>query len=201
MDYKALSMFSLISTSDQVRYDHYPYITANIFASVLPEQAAVWSYPVDSGLYDPKREELANERVSRERVVMNMVNSILGRIHLASRISLLDEEKQGLIKEGIELYDRIREEKLIAMPSLPLGYAKFGDKLVASGLKCGDKLYLAVWNLGGERHVSIPLPEVTVKKAKIAYPMSLETTFSFDSSSLTVDFTEDMQAKIFEIDI
>ena len=199
MDYKALSMFSLISTSDQVRYDHYPYITANIFASVLPEQAAVWSYPVDSALYDPKNEELVNERVSRERVVMNMVNSILGRIHLASRINLLDEEKQLLIKEGIELYDRIRDDKLISLPYLPQGYAKFGDKTVASGLICGEKLYLAVWNLGGERRVKIPLPEISVKSAKAAYPLSLETRFSFDSSSLTVDFTEDMQARIFEI--
>lgn len=201
MDYKALSMFSLISTSDQVRYDHYPYITANIFASVLPEQAAVWSYPVDSELYDPRNEEIVNERVSRERVVMNMVNSILGRIHLASRINLLDEEKHALIKEGIELYDRIRDDKLISLPYLPGGYASFGDKTVASGLLCGEKLYLAVWNLGGERHVEIKLPEISVKDAKVAYPRSLETNFSFDSSSLTIDFTEDMQARIFEIKI
>lgn len=201
MDYKALSMFSLISTSDQVRYDHYPYITANIFASVLPEQAAVWSYPVDSELYDPRNEEIVNERVSRERVVMNMVNSILGRIHLASRINLLDEEKRALIKEGIELYDKIRDDKLISLPYLPKGYANFGDKTVASGLLCGEKLYLAVWNLGGERHVEIKLPEISVKDAKVVYPLSLETKFSFGNSSLTVDFTEDMQARIFEIDL
>ena len=201
MDYKALSMFSLISTSDQVRYDHYPYITANIFASVLPEQAAVWSYPVDSALYDSRNEDLVNERVSRERVVMNMVNSILGRIHLASRINLLDEEKQALIKEGIKLYDRIRDHKLISLPYLPMGYASFGDKTVASGLICGETLYLAVWNLGGERHVEIKLPEISVRDVKVAYPLSLETKFSFDSSSLTLDFTEDMQARIFEIKI
>lgn len=201
MDYKALSMFSLISTSDQTRYDHYPYITANIFATVLPEQAAVWSYPVDSELYKSGEEALVNDRVSRERVVMNMVNAVLGRIHLASRIDLLDEEKQALIKEGIELYDRIRDEKLTSLPYLPLGYAIFGDKLAASGLKCGNKVYLAVWNLGGERHVNIPLPEICVKNAKVAYPLSLETKFSFDNSSLTVDFTEDFQARIFELDI
>ena len=201
IDYKALSMFSLVSTSDQVRYDHYPYITANIFASVLPEQAAVWSYPVDSTLYDARNEQLVNERVSRERVAMNMVNAILGRIHLASRINLLDEEKQALIKEGIELYDIIRDEKLTALPYMPLGYTKFGDTLVSSGLMTDEKLYLAVWNLHGERHVNIPLPDVCVKNARVAYPLSLETSFSFDRSSLTVDFSEDMQARIFEIDI
>lgn len=200
-DYKALSMFSLISTSDQVRYDHYPYITANIFASVLPEQAAVWSYPVDSELYDRNNEDVVNGRVSIERVAMNMVNAILGRIHLASRINLLDQEKQELIKEGIELYDRIRDEKLTSLPYMPLGYAKFGDTLVSSGLLTDKKLYLAVWNLNGERHVNIPLPDISVKNAKVAYPLSLETNFSFDSSSLTVDFTEDMQARIFEIDV
>ena len=199
MDYQALSMFSLISTSDQTRYDHYPYITANIFASVLPEQAAVWSYPVGSDIYKANEEEIVNERASRERVVMNMVNSVLGRIHLASRIDLLDGEKQALIQEGVRFYDRIRDDKLRSLPYLPLGYAKFGQELVATGLKCEDKLYLAVWNLGGERHARIPLPEICVKDARVAYPLSLETRFTFDRSSLTVDFTEDFQARIFEI--
>jgi alpha-galactosidase len=201
MDYKALSMFSLISTSDQVRYDHYPYITSNIFASVLPEQAAVWSYPVDSELYTRADEAAVNDRVTKERVVMNMVNSILGRIHLASRINLLDEEKRSLIREGVELYHRIKDEKQRSLPYMPRGFAKFGDKTVASGLICGEKLYLAVWNLGGERHVDISLPEIDVKDVKVAYPLSLETKFTFDKSSLTVDFTEDMQARIFEISI
>ena len=45
------------------------------------------------------------------------------------------------------------------------------------------------------------ISEICVKNARVAYPLSLETKFSFDSSSLTVDFTEDFQARIFELDI
>lgn len=201
MDYKALSMFSLISTSDQVRYDHYPYITANIFASVLPEQAAVWSYPVDSAFYDPNNKNAVNDLISEERVAMNMINSILGRIHLASRINLLDEGKRALIREGVELYNKIKDDKLVSLPYLPCGFAEFGDKTVVSGLICNEKLYLAVWNLNGERHIRISLPEIDVKNVSVAYPTSLETHFVFDHNSISVDFTEDFQARLFEIKI
>ena len=201
MDYKALSLFSLISTSDQIRYDHYPYITANIFASVLPEQAAVWSYPVDWTVFDGKNTEGVDERVSLERVAVNMVNAVLGRIHLASAIDLLDEEKQALIREGIDFYDQIREDKLRALPYLPLGYAAFGDTHLAAGLLTEEKLYLAVWNLGGEKKMTVPLDGLCVKSARVAYPLSLKTEFTYGPSSLTVEFTEEHQARIFEISL
>ncbi len=201
MDYKALSVFSLISTSDQTDYNRYPYIAGNIIASVLPEQAAVWSYPVDSKLYDPQDEASVNGKVSKERVVINMVNALLGRIHLASRIQLLDFEKQALIKEGVELYNKLTPEKLVALPYLPKGYTAFGDSFVSAGFKTENKLYLAVWNLSGERNVTLPLPEIDVKNVTVAYPTSLPTSYSFDASSITVNFTEDEQARFFEIDI
>lgn len=199
IDYRALSMFNLVSTSDQTAYNRYPYIAGNICASVLPEQAAVWSYPVDSALYDSEHEDKVNDRVSKERVVINMINALLGRIHLASRFYLLDEEKRGLIREGIDCYNRLTPEKLQALPYMPLGYCQFGDTLVASGLKTENKLYLAVWNLGGERHIQLPLPEITLRDVRIAYPTTLETRFVYDESSLTIDFTEDEQARLFEI--
>ncbi|MBE6913029.1 MAG: hypothetical protein E7473_10945 [Ruminococcaceae bacterium] len=199
IDYKALSLFSLVSTSDQMDYLAYPYISANIIASVLPEQAAVWSYPVGSDVYDSVPEDEVNERISKERVVLNMINSLLGRVHLASRIQLLDDEKRELIKEGIEVYNSISKDKLRATPYLPKGYAEYGDTFVASGLKTEKKVYLAVWNLGGERHTELPLPGIKAKDIKVLYPTDLATNFSFDSFSLTIDFTEDIQARFFEI--
>ena len=201
MDYRALSMFSLVSTSDQVAYNFYPYITGNIFASVLPEQAAVWSYPVDSKLYDPDNEGKVNELVSKERVVLSMVNAILGRIHLASRIHLLDEEKRALIREGMDVYHRLTPEKLESVPYLPKGYTEYKDTFVATGIKTDEKVYLAVWNLNGDRTVKLPLPEIQVKDVKVIYPTTLETKYTFDEASLTVEFTEDEQARLFEITI
>lgn len=198
-DYKALSMFHLISTSDQTNWLHYPYITGNIFLSVLPEQAAVWSYPVDDSLYDPSDPAATNSKVSKERVILNMVNAVLGRIHLASRIHLLDAEKQALIREGVDFYNRIVPQKLQSVPYLPVGYTMFEDTLVASGIKTDDTLYLGIWNLHGDRDVTIPLPEICVKTVSIAYPAAIPIPFSFTENSLTAHFTEDAQARIFEI--
>ncbi len=199
IDYKALSIFHLLSTSDQTDYLAYPYISANISASVLPEQAAVWSYPVGTDVYDSVPESEVNANISKERVVINMVNSLLGRVHLASRLQLLDDEKRALVREGIDVYDKMTPDKLCSVPYLPKGYAQYGDTFVASGLRCENKIYLAVWNLGGEHHVKLDLPEIAAKDVKVAYPTTLETKFSFDQSSLTIDFTEDIQARLFEI--
>jgi len=200
-DYKALSIFHLISTSDQTNYILYPYICGNILCSVLPEQAAVWSYPVDSKTLVSDDPKATNKNVSRERVVMNMINALLGRIHLASRLQWLDEGKLALVKEGISLYKRIVDEKLRSVPYLPKGYTHYGDPFVAAGFQTEQKVYLAVWNLGGQRLVKLPLPEIVVKDVKVAYPSSLETLFSFDNYSLTLEFTEDYQARFFEITI
>lgn len=200
-DYKALSMFHLISTSDQINWLHYPYITGNIFMSVLPEQAAVWSYPVDENVYVAGDPAATNANVSQERVALNMINAVLGRIHLASRIQQLDEGKQALIREAVDFYKRIAAEKLEAVPYFPKGYAMFGDTTVASGIRTDKKAYLAVWNLRGERDVTIPLPEITAKAVSVAYPTALPTDFAFTKDSLTVHFTEDEQARIFAIEL
>jgi len=200
MDYRALSLFHLISTSDQTDYRHYPYITANIFASVLPEQAAVWSYPVPGKLYSKVGGDAVNDYVSKEQVIINMINAVLGRIHLASRIHLLDAEKSELIREGIQFYNKITPEKLTAVPYLPKGFSRFGDTFAAAGLKTDTKIYLAVWNLGGERHVHLPLPDITVKHIRTAYPSAAEMNFCYDAASVTLEFSEDEQARILEID-
>ena len=198
-DYKALSIFHLISTSDQTNYMHYPYIVGNIFCSVLPEQAAVWSYPIDKMMYVEGGDEGSDALCTKERIVVNMINALLGRIHLASRIHLLSEEKKALIKEGITLYNRLTPDKLKAVPYLPKGYSMFGDTFVAAGLKTEQKVYLAVWNLNGERHVKLDLPDIEVEDIKVLYPTTLPTTFDFDKSSVTMYFSEDIQARFFEI--
>ena len=200
-DYKALSMFHLISTSDQIDYMHYPYITANVFASVLPEQAAVWSYPISDDVFKECAADEVDRKISKERVVINMVNAVLGRIHLASRLFLLSEEKLALVREGIEFYNAITPEKLCAVPYFPKGYAKFGDTLVSVGIKTDKKVYLAVWNLNGEKHIELKLPEICAKAASVAYPKSLATEFELRDNTLIIDFAEDAEARIFEIEI
>ena len=200
MDYETLSHFSIVSTSDQVLYQKYPYIAGNILSAVLPEQAAVWSYPVDTWQNDFNGTcEWVEQHVTNEQTVMNMINSFLGRMHLASHLELLNDEKFALVKEGVEYYNSIREAKKTAVPYMPIGFTNFGKKLVASGLLTEKKLYLAVWNLGGEREVTIPLEGITPVSASIAYPACSTIDYKLAQNSLQINFTADVQARMFEI--
>ncbi len=62
------------------------------------------------------------------------------------------------------------------------------------------KLLLAVWNLGGERELRIPLTDLQPVGARVAYPADARgVTYTLDANTLTVHFTEDYQARMLEI--
>ncbi len=204
MDYGTLSHFSIVSTSDQTSYLRYPYIAGNVLAAVIPEQAAVWSYPVgtDTPGFTPTS-EWVNANISDEQVIMNMINSLLGRIHLASHLELLDERKLDLIAEGIAFYDSIIAFKKTAVPYMPLGLCRFGNTLVASGIKNESTLLLAVWNLGGEPSVQIPLQGLAPKSVRVIYPAKPEFAIpcSLAGNVLHVAFTQSNQARMLELQL
>ena len=191
MDYKTLSVFPLVSTSDQTRYCNYPYIAGNILSAVLPEQAAVWSYPVDT---------ISKELPDDEKVVVNMINSLLGRMHLASDVSKLTDKQKELVKEGVTYFKSIANDKKRSVPYFPLGFTDFSQQTVAAGFKTDKKLYLAVWNLGGENKVEIPVSQ-GIKSVAVGYPKNIHLDYSFTETALTVRFSEPFQARFFEIEI
>ncbi len=203
MDYQTLTHFSIVSTSDQTHYDKYPYIAGNVLSAVLPEQAAVWSYPVGSdyvinGVFQPD-EQWMRENVSDEQVIMNMINSFLGRMHLASHLEMLTSRQFSLVKEGIEYYNKLTAVKCAAMPYFPCGFSRFGDSFVASGFSVGNKKHLAVWNLSDDnltRKISVG----NVASVKCVYPKDNVLKFDVDSGVLTVHFTQKNQARFFELD-
>lgn len=200
MDYGTLSHFSLVSTSDQTNYKKYPYIAANVLAGVLPEQAAVWSYPVSgvSGFSYLPIEELD---ITDEIIALNMINSFLGRMHLASHLETLSEEKLELVRAGVEYYDSLTPHKKRALPFLPVGFACYEDTHAASGFISDDKhLFLAVWNLGAKSSFSIPMGRRIVS-AKVGYPASMKCDFSVNGDTLTVNFDNDYMARFFEIEL
>ena len=178
MDHKTLSTFSLMSTSDQIHYDKYPYIAGNILSAVLPEQAAVWSYPVT--------EDCSGGDVSDDRIAMNMVNSFLGRMHLASHLERLNEEQLGLIREGVAYYNSLTEMKKCALPYFPNGFTSFGAESVCAGLKDGNRIYLAVWNMGQGKQVQVNIPNIT--KASIGYPQKTDVGIAWNVDTLTLSF-------------
>lgn len=191
MDYKTLSVYSLISTSDQVQYLDYPYIAGNVLAAAIPEQAAVWSYPVGSDVKTPE--------VSAERIVVNMINSFLGRMHLASHIDEMDLEQLALVKEGVTYYNSLTEPKKKGLPYFPKGLTAFGADNVAAGFKTDNKIYLAVWCLKGATEVTVSIQE-GIKDAKIAYPTNSPTKFTVDGKDLCILFEKNKSAAFFEIE-
>ena len=202
MDDKTLAQFDMVSTSDQTSCYKYPYIVGNIFSAVLPEQAGVWSYPVNSyGTEDEPfepTEDYVDAHVSKEIVAMNMINAILGRMHLASHLELLSEDKKALVKEGIDYYNKLVEVKKRALPVFPLGFTDFRQDNVAVGLKDGDKIYLAVWHLEGKKSVYMTFNE-DISSVKVGYPTGFDTKYSVEKNVLKIEFSDERVGRIFEI--
>lgn len=90
MDYAMLSHFQLQSSSDQMDYKKYPAILTGAMAAVLPEQLAVWSYPLENGT--PKEASF------------NMVNAMLCRIHQSGNLANLNPPSLEQVKKGIKVY-------------------------------------------------------------------------------------------------
>ena len=203
MDYETLSHFSICSTSDQTDYIKYPYIAGNILAGVLPEQAAVWSYPVGIGeIGKPLTCDSAwvGNNITKERIVMNMINSLLGRMHLASHIELLSEDQLDLVKEGVECYNLLSNVKKRALPYFPNGFCRFGDEVVCSGLLDGSDLYLAVWNLTDKKHTNVKINK-SVKNAEVFYPRSNKVTVDLKEETLNVNFDTENSAVMLKISL
>ena len=192
LDYKTLSAFSLASTSDQSEYLQYPFIAGNILSAVLPEQAAVWSYPVTDECKEPSD-------VPDKRIVLNMINSFLGRMHLASHLERLNDNQMQLVKEGIDYYNSLSEFKKSALPYFPLGFTNFGDKIVSAGLKHENKICLAVWFLSDELVAEIPIEDGIVNE-KIVYPIQSSVKIQTVENTLVVTASETNTALFIEIE-
>lgn len=189
MDYKTLSHFSIMSTSDQTSYLKYPYIAGNILSAVIPEQAAVWSYPVEQGVADG---------ISDDRIIMNMVNSFLGRMHLASHLDHMNSHQLALVREGVEYYHSLSEFKRLALPYFPKGFTGFGANQVVAGLKSDGKLCIAVWCLGRSGKIDVPI-DCDIKSARIAYPLCSDSLLTHTAHTLTVDFPRSGMAVFLEV--
>lgn len=203
MDYETLSHFSICSTSDQTNYIKYPYIAGNILAGVLPEQAAVWSYPVVVGEGESPfscDKSWVEKNITKERVVMNMINSLLGRMHLASHLALLSDDKLQLVAQGVECYNLLSDIKKRALPYFPNGFCRFGDETVCSGLLDGNDLYLAVWNLSAKNKAAVKLDK-TINKAEVFYPKESKLALAFEGELLSVDFDAENSAVLLKISL
>ena len=195
MDYAMLSRYSIQSTSDQDDYRKYATIAANAPAALTPEQAAVWTYPMN-------HDDETSPAQLKEETVFNMVNAMLLRIHQSGHLARLDDVRLKLVQEGIETYKQIRPDLATGFPFWPIGLSSFSDEWSALGMKHEGTIYLAVWRRNGNTPVkTLPIPSLRGKNinVRILYPSYGADRFTWNpvSGSLSVEFLEENMARLF----
>lgn len=189
MDYAMLSRHSIQSTSDQTDYRRYACIAAAAPSAVTPEQAAVWSYPLQDG--------------DEEETIFNMVNALLLRIHQSGHLAKLSPRRLELVRQGISLYRQICGDLCQSVPFWPLGMSTFESPWCALGLRAGAKSYVAVWRVhSAEDTCEVPIRHLKGKavKAQVLYPqgdMDCSTQFYSASGVLSVRLPRDTTARLF----
>lgn len=174
MDYAMLSRLQLQSMTDQEDYLKLPTILVGSSAAVLPEQLAIWSYP------------LAN--ADADQASFNMVTAMMCRIHQSGRLDSLSPEALRQITEGIRIYkEAIRKHIPSAVPFYPLGTSDITDPNapVALGMRSGDQTLVAVWRIDGPATTKIPF---ATRKATLLYPTDLGVKISSAEGVLSIDF-------------
>ena len=190
MDYLTLENCDVQSTSDQTDYKVYPYIAANMFSALLPEQAAVWAYPASHA---------SDEQPNSEYVIMNMVNGLAGQMHLASKLYLLNESNAKLVQEAVLLSKKIVEFRKDASPwfhkDMPTDM-EAGQ--VVYGMKRGRNLLVFVYRMQGKEDIHIEIGK-KIHAAQIIYPGCSDIPLNIDGTSINVSFPNEFMARIIEI--
>jgi alpha-galactosidase len=160
MDYGMLSRMQIQSSSDLENSLDYAPLAAGVAAVCLPEQMAVWAAPSPDG--------------GEEDAILNMVNSLLGRVHLSGRIDLLSAPQLSLVCEALDLYRRLRGRLVLMRPFYPSGMPRImpRDAWMSWGMRNDAAALLGVWRRGAaENRYEITLPAAMRGwRARILYP-------------------------------
>lgn len=191
-----LSVCDVMSISDQQNKYAFARIAANIGSAVLPEQAAIWCCPQEY------KRRLKGIETPDGDIIINMVNPLFHRIHLASYFFDLPDNQLNLIKEGLAYYKEIAKVRHESYPVFPQGFNYVEKASVISGLKSKEKLYIAVYNLDEKaRTVKVNLKKYGVKTVKLGYPSQINTEFSLKNGELNVMFDAENTARVFEFNL
>lgn len=183
MDYAMNAEYHLQSVSDQEDFKNTARIAAGAPTAVLPEQASIWSYPL--------------VKSSCDDVAVNITNGLLQRLYLSGQIHELDEKKLELIKEGITLYKKIRNEIPYSIPFYPIGLPNLNDKVFCLGFKYKECIRVAVWCFEDtDKEVVLPLKS---NSAKILYPSDTKITLSREKDGLKASIPAECSSVIIEI--
>lgn len=174
MDYAQLSRFQIQSVTDQENYLKLPAIVTGSSAAVLPEQLAVWSYPVAGSDLD--------------QASFNLVTAMMARIHQSGRLDKLSADASRQVVTGLDLYKRVLRRHIPeAYPFYPLGMPDVTNQEapIALGMRAPELTWMAVWRLDGAARVTIPTAS---KRPRILFPEDAGITVANKDGQLVVDF-------------
>jgi alpha-galactosidase len=174
MDYAMLSRLQLQSMTDQENYLKLPAILVGASAAVLPEQLAIWSYP------------LAN--ADADHASFNMVTAMMCRIHQSGRLDSLSPAVAAQVSAGIGVYkDALRSHIPAAIPFYPLGMSDVTNAQapIALGMRSPAQTLLGVWRIDGAAEITIPF---AAKTPRLIYPTDLGIGIAATEGTLRVTF-------------
>ena len=174
MDYAMLSRLQLQSMTDQEDYLKLPAILVGASAAVLPEQLAIWSYPLSDA--------------DADQASFNMVTAMMCRIHQSGRLDSLSSPASTHVTEGIRIYKEVLRKHIpAAVPFYPVGLSDVTDfkTPIALGMRSPQQTLLALWRIDGPETVQIPWAS---RNSKLLYPTDLGIKITPTKDALRVEF-------------
>lgn len=183
IDYAMLSEHHLQSVTDQSDFKKITYIASAAPTAVLPEQSAIWAYPVADNTED--------------ETALIMANAMLQRIHLSGQVDKMGDKKERLMKEAVTCYKQIRSKIPNSTPFFPIGIPQIGDSVLCYGFRSNDSIRMAVMCLN-EENKTLTIP-VNYQTAKILYPSDSKIETADAKEGLNVKFPSAWTAAIIEL--
>ena len=180
MDYAMLSRLQMQSMTDQEDYLKLPGILVGATAAVLPEQLAIWSYPLSGA--------------DADQASFNMVTAMMCRIHQSGRLDSLTPQAAAQVTEGIRVYkELLRKHIPAAVPFYPLGLSDVTDSKapIALGMRSPEQTLVAVWRIDGAETAQIPWES---RCARLLYPTDLGIKIRAAEGALNVEFPRSRMA-------
>jgi alpha-galactosidase len=174
MDYAMLSRLQIQSMTDQEDYLRLPAILVGASAAVLPEQLAIWSYPLASG--------------DADQASFNMVTAMMCRIHQSGGMDSLSAPASAQVAEGIRIYKEVLRKHIpAAVPFYPLGMSDVtgSNAPIVLGMRSSEQTLLAVWRIDGPATTTIPL---ATGDPKLLYPTDLGIKLASAEGELNIEF-------------
>nr|WP_246311710.1 glycoside hydrolase family 36 protein [Leifsonia naganoensis] len=180
-DWRTVSHFALLSTSDQQDALRCVPVAASATTLVPPEQAGVWSYP--------------EHGMSPGVATVTLANSVLARPILSGHLDRLDETEFARLREYVAAHKRVRGSLGRLHPTWPIGLPGWEDAWAAAGLVGAEEAYLTVWRRDAASPDVLELPAARLLagvtgdepvRIERVFPADSSATVSLDAGTLTI---------------